>query len=688
MTLGETPKIQRFFPGAFALLVMVLAVYLPVMKSAGFIWDDDDHVTNNGRLRNLDGLETLWLHPSSIPQYYPVVHTTFWIEFHLWGLKPTGYHIDNVLLHALAAILLWRALRRLEIPAAFLAAAIFAVHPVQVESVAWVTERKNVLSLVFYLLSFHAYLRCAGDDLRSGWDELGREAEELRKDAINSGGAVDLSAKASPSASLSPTASRRWRAYALSIFFYILALLSKSVTCSLPAAILLLIYFSHGRLRWRDWRPLIPFFALGIAMSMVTGYIEKYRVGASGPEWDFSVFQRCLIAGRAVWFYAGKLVWPSELSFNYPRWNVDADQWPKFIAYPLAALAVVAIAWFLRKRIGRGPLVGILFFVGTLTPALGFVNVFPMRFSFVADHFQYHASIGLIVLLAVMLRQIALGLSREISLPMLAPIGPVIVLAIFGALAWRQAGVYRDPIALWKDTLAKNPTSFLALNNLGDEYKVLANQPGTSAAQKAEYRALARECYAKEYQVAPNQAIAHWQWGLLLEEDGDLDDARKEMEIAVEKEPRFVLAMNSLASIFLKKHDPAAADQMYQRLLAIEPRFALARYNYAVELEAEGKFDEAIAEYQQAIRDKPDEADALYNLGNLLLTKKQRPDLAAVLYAEAISVDPDRADFHAMFALALYNAGDYPDARQQCQAALKIDPNLPQAQRLLPMLGR
>jgi tetratricopeptide (TPR) repeat protein len=146
--------------------------------------------------------------------------------------------------------------------------------------------------------------------------------------------------------------------------------------------------------------------------------------------------------------------------------------------------------------------------------------------------------------------------------------------------------------------------------------------------------------------------------------------------------------MNSLASIFLKKHDPAAADQMYQRLLAIEPRFALARYNYAVELEAEGKFDEAIAEYQQAIRDKPDEADALYNLGNLLLTKKQRPDLAAVLYAEAISVDPDRADFHAMFALALYNAGDYPDARQQCQAALKIDPNLPQAQRLLPMLGR
>ena len=331
---------------------MTVVAYLPAFQ-AGFIFDDDAHVTGNPALRSLDGLGQIWCQPSATPQYYPLVHTTFWLEYHLWELNPVGYHVVNVLLHTLAAVLLWRALVRLRLPGAWLAAAIFALHPVAVESVAWVTERKNVLSAVFYFAAALAWWRW--DRPGGGWRADGAAGRALVLDCAGlvSGRVVEqdgdpFAAGGAPAGDLVETRARHIR----------------------------------------DLRLPLPFFMLGAGLGRATSRLEHTQVGAAGPEWAFSLIDRCLIAGRALWFYAGKLCRPARLTYIYPRWEINAG---------------VVVAMGVSNRgagggggvvgpapaSGRGPLVAVLFFAGTLLPALGFSNIYYMRYSLVADHFQY-----------------------------------------------------------------------------------------------------------------------------------------------------------------------------------------------------------------------------------------------------------------------------------------------------------
>jgi protein O-mannosyl-transferase len=335
------------------LLAVILLAYQPVWH-AGFVWDDDNYVTKNRTLHDLSGLRQIWFDTKATPQYYPLVYTTFWVEYHVWKLNPLGYHIVNELLHALGAILLWRVLKRLELPGAWLAAAIFALHPVNVESVAWITERKNVLSGVFFFAAAWAYLRFAGETgsqkRRRGW----------------------------------------WLA---GLLLFVCALLSKTAACSLPVVLLLARWWKQKRLEWGDVLPLVPFFVVGLGLGLQTAWLEKHHVGAGGAEWSASFAERWLIAGRALWFYAGKLFWPVNLTFVYPRWQLDVGIWWQWL-FPAGALATVATLWFGRKKFGGGPLAAILIFASTLFPILGFLNVYYMRYSFVADHFQYFAEIG------------------------------------------------------------------------------------------------------------------------------------------------------------------------------------------------------------------------------------------------------------------------------------------------------
>lgn len=268
----------RFAAGALLIAAVVVVAYLPALRGA-FIWDDESYVTQNVHLRTWSGLRNIWFDVGATKQYYPAVHTSFWIEYHLWRLDPLGYHVSNVLLHAVGAILLWQVLRRLSVPGAWLAAAVFALHPVQVESVAWVTERKNVMSDVFYFAALLSYIRFS----------------DLRLDRVPEG--------------------RPRRYYALSVLLFGCALCSKTVTCSLPAVILLLMWWKRKRLRVGEVLPVVPMFALGLALGLLTAYLEKYSVGALGEEWGFTFRERCLLAGRALWVYFGKLVYPTELAF-------------------------------------------------------------------------------------------------------------------------------------------------------------------------------------------------------------------------------------------------------------------------------------------------------------------------------------------------------------------------------------
>ena len=495
--LAKTPDFgNRPWLLALGLVLVTFLAYQPVWH-AGFIWDDDLYVTVNRALRSLDGLHGIWSKPGTTMQYYPLVFTSFWVEYHFWGLHPFGYHLVNVLLHALNAVLLWRVLRRLEIPGSWLAAAIFAIHPVQVESVAWITERKNVLSGLFYLLAALAYLRF-------------RPLTDPKSARVCD-----------------------WRFYPLVITLFLAALLSKTVTCSLPAALLLLVWWKTGRVGKQDALALAPLFVLGAALGLVTVQMEKHA-GASGAEWTLSFVQRCLLAGRALWFYAGKLFWPHNLTFIYPHWEIDASLAWQYL-FPVAAVVVLIALWRLRTRIGRGPLVAVVFFAGTLVPALGFFDLYPFRYSYVADHFQYMACIGLIALTVsagAAMYQRAGQHGRDSG-----RLATALVLVLLAVSTWKQARIYQDQETLWRDTLARNPAAWMAHNNLG---AILIQQDKIEKAMGHSEQAL---------QLNPDDSEAHYRLGVTLERAGKTNDAIWHYQQALRTHPDYPEAQTALARL-------------------------------------------------------------------------------------------------------------------------------------------
>ncbi|MCI0676754.1 MAG: hypothetical protein L0Y42_13380 [Phycisphaerales bacterium] len=368
--------------GAALIVLATVVAYLPAIRG-GFIWDDDLYVSANRFLRDLEGLKQIWI-PTHTPQYYPVVFTSFWIEHHLWQLNPMGYHIVNVVLHALNALLVWRLCTVLKLPGGLLAgwliAAVFALHPVHVESVAWITERKNVLSAFFYLTAALAYLRFESlKDVRAA--PTGEDARPTQT-------------KGQPRRT---SAADSWGWYGLSLLLFVLALLSKSVTCSLPAALILMMLWQRKRLTIPRLAPLAPMLIIGLLLALHTAHIEREHVGAEGDDFVFSWIDRILIASNALLFYPRQLLWPQQLMFVYPRWQIDPNSVILWMA-GAGAIAIGATSLFLYRRGVRGPALALAFYAGTIFPALGFVNMYPMRFSFVADHFQYLASLGIIAL--------------------------------------------------------------------------------------------------------------------------------------------------------------------------------------------------------------------------------------------------------------------------------------------------
>jgi protein O-mannosyl-transferase len=594
MTANIHPKksMDPFFWGALAIAFWTLAVYWPTL-GAGFIWDDDVHVTANHTLPNLHGLERIWFELGATQQYYPMVYTTFWLEYHLWDLHALGFHLVNILLHISGTLLLWRLLVRLEVPGAWLAAAVFALHPVHVESVAWVTERKNVLSGVFYFAAAFAYLRFEAicdakrqvESLVLGWRE--RAADLLNNQSV------------------------RW--YVAALVLFVAALLSKTVTCSLPAALLLVRWWKQGRLGLRDVLQLVPFFAAGMSFGLLTAHIERHNLGAQGTDWAFTFVERLLIAGRVLWFYAAKLLYPTKLTFIYPRWEIDASQAWQWL-FPAAAAGVIFALWFMRRSWGRGPLVAVLFFCGTLFPALGFINVYPMRFSFVADHFQYLASVGLVALTAA-------GLERVLRT------GGSVWLLILGILAWRQTHIYEGPATLWRDTLAKNPNCWMAHNNLGNI--LLDNGQAEEAATH----------YRKALQILPTYADAQANIGTILFRQGRVDEA-----IACYRK---ALATNATISISATFNN------------------ANYRYSLGLALRQKGELDEAQARFREAVVIRPNFAEAQFNLGELLLLKGQ-VDEAASCYQKALEIQPDNTAFQYGYGRAL--------SQQEQLHASKIEP--------------
>jgi tetratricopeptide (TPR) repeat protein len=598
----------------------VLAAYWPALRGT-LLWDDAAHVTAPA-LQSLNGLWRIWFSLHATQQYYPLLHSAFWIEHRLWGDAVLGYHLANLAQHALAACLVVLIVRRLELPGAWLAGMVFALHPVSVEAVAWISEQKSTLSAVFYLSSAFIYL---------GFNRT-----------------------------------RRRSSYWWALGLFVLALLTKTVTATLPFALLVVFWWQRGRLEWhRDVRPLLPWIALGAASGLFTAWVERTIIGAQGAAFALTFIQRCLLAGRAIWFYAGKLLWPANLIFSYPRWKIDSAAAWQYLY--LAGVLAVAAGLVLLARRARAPLAAFLLYTGTLFPVLGFFNIYPFLFSYVADHFQYLAALAIIVPLCSILVALLARLGKPADIVL-----PAVLLAILGTLTWRQTGMYRDTETLYRTTLVRNPESWLAHNNLG---VALLDRPGHLAEAINEYRAALA--------LNPDDAEAHNNLGNgLARMPGRLPEAIREFEIAIKLQPRLAQAHQNLGNA-LARNPKRIADSIAQFEIALQlkPDDPQIRNDLGVTmLQVPGRLADAIKQFQDALKITPGDAQIRTNLGNALSQIPERRPEAVAQFQAILRNQPSNPQAHNSLAITLAQMpGRLPDAVAEFRAALQIDPNFAEA---------
>jgi len=567
-----------------ALIVATTLAYKPAWHG-GLIWDDDLYL----KYAKSSSLTEIWTHPRTSQQYHPLVGTVFWIENRLWDDSMLGHHLLNILLHAGSALLLFKILEQLDIAGSWLAATVFALHPVQVESVAWLVELKNTLSGFLFFSAVLSYLR---------FDE-----------------------------------SRKKRLYSLALVLFLLGLTAKAIVAIFPIAILIIIWWKRGRVEWkRDVWPLLPFIVLAAVAGGIAGWMERKFSGAEGGGFEMSIWQRFLIAGRAFWFYLAKLFWPTDLTLIYPRWNVSSAIWWQYV-FSASAILLITVAWLFRRR-SRAPLAALLFFGAILFPLLGFFNVYYFAFAFVADHFQYLASAGIIALVC---GAAAKFLNRANAPGRMAGYAAgILVVSTLAALTWRQSRNYQDAETCFREVLSKNPESPTAHNNLA------ATLMDRGAVDEAILH------YRKALELKPDYRFANYNLGAALVKQGDLNEAIVRLKSVLRENP----------------NDPQAY------------------YNLANALSKQGDQNDAIAYYGRALRLVPDFPDAHTNLANLML---ERGDTSGALehYREVLRLQPTNPQAHYNLAVGLVRNGELDAAIPELRTTLKLDPEYPDAEPLL-----
>src|SRR4030095_14422821 len=565
---------------AVVLAAVTIFAYRPAWHG-GFLWDDDAYLINNELLTTPDGWQLIWFSLDSPSQYFPLTYSTFRIEHALWGLNTTGYHWVNLLLHVGNALLVWAVLARLGVPGSWLAAAIFALHPVQVESVAWITERKNVLMGFFFLLTLVAWIAFVDKRTR-----------------------------------------RPWIFYCLALIFYVLALSAKATACTLPAALFLIFWLQKKPITMRRLMQIVPFVVLGVGMGLLAVWWERYHQGTNRGVFTFlSPIERILVASRAVWFYLSKIFWPSNLTFIYPRWNISPADLFDYILL-LAGIAACVAIYFLRRYVGRSVEVAAVFFVATLSPVLGFIMLFTFRYTFVADHYQYLACIGLISLASAGIVSLSDKFTQYRAIIVSAA---VLIVASLATLTWRQAATYTDIETLWRTTLAKNPECWMGHTNLG----LVLLQQGKIDDGIAHYRSA--------LQMQPDSWDAEYNLGTALLRRGQVDEAIQHCERAVVMRPTDPDAQVSLGDALLRK----------------------------------GRIDDAIDHYQKAMMARPDHFLSRYGLCQALLEKGEL-DGASQVCRSALVLWPLDPDCHTALAIALEEKGEPAEAIQHSETALKV----------------
>jgi tetratricopeptide (TPR) repeat protein len=580
--------------------------------------DDDGNVTRP-TLQPLSGLYHIWFDPTVTAQYYPLVHTVFWIEHRLWGDSHLGYHLVTLLWHIVSVVLVYFIVERLKLTGALLAAAVFALHPVMVESVAWMCEQKNTLSTAFYLSALLTYL------------------------AFN--------------------ASRRRSQYFLALGLFALALLTKTITVTLPAVLLVIFWWQRGRVEWRrDVVPLLPFFALGAASGLMTVWVEHTYFHGEEADFTLSLAQRFLLASRAICFYLGKLVWPAHLMFTYPRWTIDPSQAWQWV-FPVAVLATTIALWVIRK-LWRAPLAAWLIYCGTLLPAIGIANVYMFVITYVADHMQYLASLAMIVPVSVAVARCVERQSQSVRWAGTALC--ILLVAVLAVLSRQQSHLYGDVFKFYEAVLADNPDSWLAHNNLGKEY---ANNGKPQEAIKHVRAALS---------IRANFEMAHRNLGGLLSDNGQFSEAIKEYQAALALEPNDPEARNGLGFTLNQMGRPAEAIESLRHAIRLQPDYAEAHNNLGIALGRTGKTEEAIEEFRRALELNKNLATAHNNWG-IVLSSTGKNLQAIEHFREALQLNSNDANSNFNLAAVLAETGKNEEAISHFEQAIRVRPDFVEA---------
>ncbi|MCE0498518.1 MAG: tetratricopeptide repeat protein [Methylacidiphilales bacterium] len=648
-------------PAAAVLLLAGLWIYWPALRG-DWVWDDNLLVTRNLSLHSLDGLARFWSGKAGT-DYWPLTSTLLWIEWHLFGSETLGYHLVSLALHLTGGLLVWRLFDRLGLRWGWFGALLFVVHPLAVESVAWISEIKNTLSLPLFLLSLLAWLDFSERGARS----------------------------------------RYW----LSVFLFLAAMLAKASVIMLPAVLLLLVWWRRGRVTARDLGNLAPYVLIALALGLVTVAFQQHfgdqTVGLGGA------LSRFALAGAVVFFYLGKFVLPVGLMPVYPAWVADPPPFWNLLLLPVLALAL-GFFWTRRQVWARHALLGFGFFLITLLPVMGFFRMAYHQISWVADHLVYLPMIGLAGLVAG-----GFDLAAQ-RLP--AAFRPVIfgaaTLLVLG-LAWGShayAGKFRDGDALWSYAIELNPDSSVAHNNLGDAlsdagrlsgvknqyeealklnpaYPEAHNNLGNYLVQtrhlseaEAEFQATLR--------LRPGYALAHYNLGGVYQQEGRMDAAIDEFEQAVQIDPDFAEAHNNLGSAFQVEGRLDEAAREFKQALQINPGYALACENLGGILQKQGRLDDAIDQYRLALKTDPDYVRAWFDLGNALQIRGDYP-AAVESYRQVLQLDPEHAEARNNLGCALLKTGQIADAIDQFRQVLQIRPgdadvqrNLARAEAMIP----
>jgi len=650
------------------IILLCFIIYIPSLLN-GFIWDDDQNLFKSPWIQGADGLRVIWF-TNKTYQYYPVDFTTFWLEHKLWGLNPFGYHVVNLFLHILNALLVFWVVRKLYKRLAFSVALLFAVHPIQVETVAWITERKNLLSLFFFLLAILAYLR---------FDRI-----------------------------------RRIRYYLLTVVMFVCALLSKSIAVCFIFFPVLYKWWKDARVTWREIRLSIVFVVIGLLSAFYTLYLEFYHVGAQGKVFDLTFLERFILSGRIIFFYVYKLLFPFNFMFFYPRWIIDTKIWWQWL-FILAVVLILGTLVIYRKKIGRGALALFIFYIISIFPVLGFLNVYGMKFSFVADHFSYLSTPALLLLLCVSIRLFFDKLSIKFPLLMSTPYRIVmpILLAIItiymGGKSMALTQSYKNAVVLWEDVIRKNPKAWIAYNNLGSAYnkvgkyeeaipllnKAIKLEPGYAEAYNNLGNAYnnignyeeAIALYKKAIELNPLFVEIYYNLGNAIRSIGNYEEAIALYKKAIELNPDYAGAFyNNLGLAYNDIGEKEKAIASYKKAIALDPNCAEPYNNLGNIYKSLGRTEEAIALYKKAIKVKADNAEIYYNLGSAYSDIGKNEE-AIVFYKKAIvALNPNRAEAYYNLGNAYNNIGNYEEAIVSYKRAIALNPHFEKAYNNLAVI--